>query len=121
MSRTQPHPLTLTSVHSLSKLFVSLAPDTSGLNFDSISRRSSFAQLMLLKKGCFLMASDPLGPEPSRLAGSLARRPLRRVRASQERNLGNLALAPMICCCSWLRDLARKGGTPHSISYSRIL
>jgi hypothetical protein len=26
-----------------------------------------------------------------------------------------------ICCCSAWRLLARKGGTPHSISYSRIL
>jgi hypothetical protein len=47
-------------------------------------------------------------------AGSM---PIQRV----GRALGYLGLAATIWFCSWLRLLARKGGMPHSISYSRIL
>lgn len=74
------------SVQILSKFATSSSHVTAGLNLDSISRFSSFAQLMVLKKGCFLIVTAPSGPEPRRLLTSRLRRPLIRLCASVDRN-----------------------------------
>lgn len=49
------------------------------------------------------------------------RHKVRCARAQGADSLGYLTLPVAICCCSACRLLARKGGTPHSISYIRML
>mmetsp|Transcript_42476 Transcript_42476/g.127324 ORF Transcript_42476/g.127324 Transcript_42476/m.127324 type:complete len:335 (+) Transcript_42476:472-1476(+) len=108
------------SVHSLSKFSTEWLPTTLGLNVLSISRRSSFAQSIARKNAWRLISSAPSGPQPRRLFASRHSSPLSSDSACADRNFGNLGLAALIWSCSSLRDLLRNGGTPHSISYSRM-
>ena len=79
-------------VQILSKFSVEEEDWIFGLKGLCTSPFSSFVQLIDLKKGCFLTASDPCGPDPSLFVGSFVKSALMSDWASVEMNLGNFGL-----------------------------
>mmetsp|Transcript_13635 Transcript_13635/g.52003 ORF Transcript_13635/g.52003 Transcript_13635/m.52003 type:complete len:325 (-) Transcript_13635:666-1640(-) len=107
-------------VNSLSKLLVSAAPRTMGLNGEGSSLASSLAQSSDSKKGCALMLSTSASPEPRRRRGSLARILLIKSMALPEKWSGkgtgdDSILSYMSCTLD-----EKKGGRPCIISYVRM-
>lgn len=90
-------------VNILSIFLVSSGPETNGLKGGSSYLSMSFYQSIFANQGCLFSSFASSSVEPSLLAGSLSRRPWRRLLASTEKNAFiSIRFSTMSCIISFL-------------------